>query len=288
MNLTTVFSSCVSQNFDWRLIQPRHAPLPMVHFGEQKALSVGVIPIKTLTKEEFSTLKQRVNKAFKILGIRKPIFNTKQKYLYFAPVFIQNYNNLEFQRLEFLGDGIIDIAISKFLIKKHSDKEEFHGELRNKLRAGEYLHDFFVNQIGVDFEKICGKSIEKQSEYVEAFIAALSKHKGNDFAVKFYTKLLKAHIPNDEIERLMVPYQGLYGIDYKTLLNNHSGIDNNALCYKTINNKAGKTTVELTYKDRSVQAKADTKDGAQQKAARLMLFQLKIIDEEGNVINKAE
>lgn len=139
-----------------------------------------------------------------------------------------------YERLEFLGDTVIDLVISEYLYKK-SDLEE--GEM-TKLRAS-YVCEKALSEyaLSLDFSKYIrvGKGEESSggkfkrtilADTFEAFVGALYLDQGLMVVKDFIDKVVIPIIENDEI---------VFFNDYKSLLQELIQTDHKKIEYKVIN-----------------------------------------------------
>ncbi|TDM07128.1 ribonuclease III [Macrococcus lamae] len=111
------------------------------------------------------------------------------------------------ERLEFLGDAVLELVVSQYLFREHSDMSE--GKL-TKLRAAIVCEPSLVTFANkLDFAQLIllGKGEEKTggrtrpaliADVFEAFIGALFLDQGFDAAVKFADRAIIPHI-NEEL-----------------------------------------------------------------------------------------
>jgi len=117
------------------------------------------------------------------------------------PLFENSY-----ERLEHLGDSVLGVVVSSYLIKRYPDENEgFLTNLKKELVCNEML-GILSQKIGLDKfyiisrhnEDICSgrTNMKKLGDILEAFIGALWVDSGYDFRVvnKFIIGLVEAHI----------------------------------------------------------------------------------------------
>ncbi len=107
------------------------------------------------------------------------------------------------ERLEFLGDAILDAVIAEYLFKMYKDEDEgFMTNMRSKIVRGEKLSDIAL-LIGLDkLIRIRNAQLRKNilEDAMEAFIGAIYMDKGYWRAKRFILKQIVAkHI---DIEKL--------------------------------------------------------------------------------------
>ena len=115
------------------------------------------------------------------------------------------------ERLEFLGDSILDSVVAEYLFKKFPDKNE--GEL-TQMKASVVSRDT-LNAIGAALElnrfikKTRSKQINRfiEGNTFEALIGALFLDHGYNKTQKALTKILVKHSPIEEAERSEIDYK---------------------------------------------------------------------------------
>lgn len=122
------------------------------------------------------------------------------------------FNN---ERLEYLGDGILDFAVAEVLFKKFPDAEEgLLSRMRGDLVSRKQLNQIAVKLGFCDYlERASSFSLEKThlpGDALEATIAAIYLDKGMEHARHF----VRMHIASDEIIRQSDEEH----IDYKSAL----------------------------------------------------------------------
>ncbi|NJO89725.1 MAG: ribonuclease III [Chloroflexia bacterium] len=110
------------------------------------------------------------------------------------------------ERLEYLGDSILDAVISDYLYKKYpSEREGFLTEMRSKIVNGEKLKELAVN-INLDQFIIQRTNIQLASSRIyedafEALIGAIYLDKGYRAVSRFISqKIIDEHIDFGELE----------------------------------------------------------------------------------------
>ncbi len=119
--------------------------------------------------------------------------------------YMQNGIKINNERLEYLGDSILDAVVSDYLYKKYPHKNEgFLTEMRSKMVNGEQLKELAVKMGIAEYiiERI-NSNLENSKVYedaFEAFIGAVYLDKGYKKVYKFIQKrIIEQHI---DIERL--------------------------------------------------------------------------------------
>ncbi|MCS7179835.1 MAG: ribonuclease III [bacterium] len=124
-------------------------------------------------------------------------------------------NNLSYERLEFLGDIVLDAIVGIYLYKKFPDKNEAF--LTNLKSA--YVNKNYLRKVGdkiglIKFARKRVNTFKKTDKLVEALIGALYL----DGGWKSTTKFVKKFILYEELEPLK-DYKSLL-LDYSRKLNN--------------------------------------------------------------------
>lgn len=116
------------------------------------------------------------------------------------------------ERLEFLGDAILDAVIADYLFKKYpSENEGFLTQLRSKIVKREYLNSL-AKKIGIDrLIKSQINSANKKNVYgdaLEAFIGAVYFDRGYDFTYNYILSFIIAkHVDLDLLVRTDTNYK---------------------------------------------------------------------------------
>ncbi|MBO1199267.1 ribonuclease III [Staphylococcus simiae] len=193
-----------------------------------------------------------------------------------------NMNRLDHnERLEFLGDAVLELTVSRYLFDKHPDLPE--GNL-TKMRATIVCEPslvIFANKIGLNEIILLGKGEEKTggrtrpsliSDAFEAFIGALYLDQGLDIVWQFAEKVIFPHVEHDEL---------LGVVDFKTQFQELVHQQNKGdVTYKLINEEGPAHhrlfTSEVILEGHAVASgKGKTKKESEQKAAEQAYKQLK-------------
>lgn len=155
--------------------------------------------------------------SIKVLLFRKNYFYWNlRKILGFSPLRLQYYstalthksysvkNNNE--RLEFLGDAILDAVIAEYLFKIYKEEDEgFMTNMRSKIVRGEKLSDIAL-LLGLDkLIRIRNAQLRKNilEDAMEAFIGAIYMDKGYWRAKRFILKkIIAKHIDIEKLQEL--------------------------------------------------------------------------------------
>ncbi|NLY22687.1 MAG: ribonuclease III [Bacteroidales bacterium] len=126
-------------------------------------------------------------------------FNPKNIFLYqlaLTPRFVEAFfsgEKISNERLEFLGDAVIDLIISQYLFSKFPYKDEgFLTEIRSRIVNTQYLSTIAKNiklsEIAEKFIPVNHKTPPKNwlGNEFEAFIGAMFLDKGYDFCYDFF------------------------------------------------------------------------------------------------------
>jgi len=196
--------------------------------------------------------------------------------------FKKPYNN---ERLEFLGDAVLDLIVGEYLFKKFPKKDEGtlskiraslvneggFAKLANAIKLGEYLY------LSAAEENNNGRTKPSLlSNAFEALIGAIYLEAGLEKAREVSIKLLEETYPKIDLDTLCKDYktalqeltQAVYGVTPSYELLGAVGPDHN---------KVFEVAVKLNDKLIS-KAKGKSKKSAQQEAAKIALDKLK----EGN------
>ncbi len=154
------------------------------------------------------------------------------------------------ERLEFLGDAVLDMVIAEMVFKKFPFKGEgFLTEVRSKIVSRKQLSTMAM-KIGIttfiEVEDVLAKNRHVMSSLagnaLEALVGAIYLDKGYNATRKFvYKKLLKPHIDLDDIHNLH--------INYKSLVNQWAQKSKKQLDFKILtekgDSKSGKFKIAL-------------------------------------------
>lgn len=186
-----------------------------------------------------------------------------------------NENNLSYsyERLEFLGDAILELVITDYLYKNTNYKE---GEM-TKLRASyvcenalyEYAKEIELNKyikVGHGEQKAGGQSRKViMADVFEAVIGAIYLDLGYEQAKQFIDKIVLPHIKNHENNEFLR--------DYKSELQEMVQTNKKSVTYEVIgeNGPAHNKSFEVVAKVEGIvygRAKAGSKKEAEQLAAK--------------------
>lgn len=124
----------------------------------------------------------------------------------------QSYDSYE--RLEFLGDAVLDLIAAEILFKEYPTKNEgFLTKVRAKLVRGETLSIFSV-KLGVEElmelgERNGGIKVSKNilADVFESIIAAIYLTKGYEQAFQFVDRVIKEHLVLDDLVNTLDNYK---------------------------------------------------------------------------------
>ncbi|MBI5458946.1 ribonuclease III [Methanobacterium sp.] len=170
--------------------------------------------------------------------LEKFSINPKNIHLYDIAFLHESYsyeNDLNecYERLEFLGDAVLDLVVSEFLYEKDRDLDE--GEL-TRMRANyvckKALYTYSMD-IGLDkYVKLgAGAELSRREFYsvtgdvFESFIGALYLDLGLGSVKKFLSKTVMPHIDNGDV----------FFYDYKSELQQLSNQDGFSIVYDLLN-----------------------------------------------------
>jgi len=102
--------------------------------------------------------------------------------------------DMSYERLEFLGDSILDMVISEYIFERFPDQNEgFLSKIRTKIVNGKML-GFLSNKIGFNKYAIISKQVEESNgrnnykimeDIFEAFIAALFQDSNSNYKLTY-------------------------------------------------------------------------------------------------------
>lgn len=160
----------------------------------------------------FSSQKSFVRRIRTITG-QTPV-NLNLYYLAFQHSSVQNSVHLNNERLELLGDAVIDLVISEHLFKKYPYKGEgFLTEMRSKIVSREQLNRVAL-QLGlaelINVRKGVGdlRNSSVLGNALEALTGAVYLDLGYSCAVQFFRdRILLQHYHIDELEKVVVNFK---------------------------------------------------------------------------------
>jgi ribonuclease-3 len=160
------------------------------------------------------TSKSRGNKRFgnleARLGYNFADYANLERALTHASVRKKSDNNFHYQRLEFLGDRVLGLAVAELLFEKYPDANEGELSLRlNALVKGKTLaeisddlglHEFI--RTGGDLKELKGKRMQSvRADVLEALIASIYLDGGLRAAVEFIKRFWKERLHTVEETR---------------------------------------------------------------------------------------
>ena len=214
---------------------------------------------------------------FKDLSILKQAV-THRSYVNEHPESAMRHN----ERLEFLGDAVLNLTLSDLLLKKYPDLPE--GSL-SKIRAGQVNEKKLAAlslQLGLGAFLLIGKGEEQTggrekasllANAFEAVLGAIYLEGGFQSAMTFIDRLFQSHIDDDQ-------YQGPG--DHKTFLQEYCQGKLKTMPAYTVYREEGPDHQKIFFVEVKIQGqvvskgKGKTKKEAQQKAAEEALKQLKL------------
>ena len=183
-----------------------------------------------------------------------------------------NEHNLECnERMEFLGDAVLELAMSKFLISKYKMNEGDMTKRRAQAVREEAL-DIYASHLGLpDFlylgkgEELTGGRQRKAviADAFEAVLGAVFKEFGFDIAYEVFSKIVIPYV--DEVVVIK---------DFKTILQEEVQADKRSLSYRIIDETGPahdkRFTAEVLMDDSVIMGRGTgkTKKDAEQEAAK--------------------
>jgi|SRR5690554_4846396 len=163
--------------------------------------------------DEFPDLKTFLTE---ILGIRPGNIKFYEKAFIHrsAQVKDEDGNDVNFERLEFLGDAVLGLIVAVFIYKEAPDKQEgYLTKMRSKLVSRHQLN-VLGKQLGLAKRlhpagnPNLGEDIN--GNLIEALIGALYLDKGFDFTADFiYKNFIEKNINLEKLERSVASYKSL-------------------------------------------------------------------------------
>ena len=200
----------------------------------------------------------------------------KDKQIYETAMTHTSYANEEktisYERLEFLGDAVLELLMSEYLYKQEKYAEGEMTKLRAHFVCEEALYEYSV-RLGLDEFLKLGKGESEHggkqnkailSDIFESFLGAIFLDQGLETAKSFWTKYVVPIIESGEID---------YFNDYKSQLQEYVQTDKKSLVY-IITDEQGPShdkrfTAEVRIDDIIYgKGTANSKKGAEQEAAK--------------------
>lgn len=123
-----------------------------------------------------------------------------------------------YERLEFLGDAVLDLIVTEIIFDKFPDENEgFLTKLRAKMVKGDALADYSrhlnISELLVIGDRAQGQGIEFSksvlADVFEALIGAIYLDSGYDAAKKFFKGLFDEHVDLDNLTDTLDNYKSL-------------------------------------------------------------------------------
>lgn len=153
-----------------------------------------------------------------------------------AQVKDENGNDVNFERLEFLGDAVLGLIISVFIFEKAPDKQEgYLTKMRSKIVSRNQLNGVgkqmqLAKRLHPAGNPNLGEDIN--GDLVEALIGALYIDKGFDATANFiFTKIIDQHFDMEKLEKTISSYKSLileWGQKTKNKINFNTFEEDNA------------------------------------------------------------
>lgn len=205
-------------------------------------------------------------KVFKKLDINPTNMN-----LYTAAVTHSSFSNEnpsypDYERLEFLGDAVLEIIISEYLYKERKLEEGVMTRMRSSYVCEEACATY-AREIGLDSDiRVGSGEVLNQTitaDVFEAFVAALYLDQGFEFTKKFVLDIIIKYIE-----------QGVDFLhDYKSTLQELVQTEKRSIVYEVINEEGpahNKTFTSIVKVDNIVMGKGigNSKKASEQEAAK--------------------
>ncbi len=123
-----------------------------------------------------------------------------------------------YERLEFLGDAVLDLIVTEIIFDKYPDENEgFLTKLRAKMVKGdalaEYSRQLNISDLLVIGDRAQGQGIEFSksvlADVFEALIGAIYLDSGYESAARFFKQLFEEHIDMENLTDTLDNYKSL-------------------------------------------------------------------------------
>lgn len=215
----------------------------------------------------------------KILGCKiNNVYIYKEAFIHKS---VQRQHSCSNERLEFLGDSVVNLAVADFLYKTYpSEDEGFMTKLRTKL-VNKYTLAFLAKETKLNDLIITSRQINMKhtpndkimEDAFEAFIGAIYLDLGFHVAIKYVIDLMKSSIDFNEI---------MIDSNYKDILLRHSQKVFNTLPEYILINSEGPPHKRIFYVKVCInnitygEGEGNTKKKAEQESAKSTLNQLNV------------
>ena len=140
-------------------------------------------------------------KIFKTLNIKPNNINLYYEAFSHTSYVNENPSMSSYERLEFLGDAILEFIVSEYLYKERHFEEGIMTKLRSNYVCEEALATYAKDlDFGYDIKLGKGEEIPNNTilaDVFEAFIAALYLDKGIEYTKELVINILKPYIEKD-------------------------------------------------------------------------------------------
>ena len=194
-----------------------------------------------------------------------------------------SYSKNNYQRLEFLGDSILDFVVGDYLFNKCDEDEGKLTKLRASFVSEQYLCKIF-DELDIEKEVLVGKSFKSnlskalKADIFEAIVAAIYLDGGFEVAKKFVIQTLK-----------LGNYKTIKDTDYKSQLQEYfqKQLKTNKVSYKLISQEGAShephfKIAVLLNKEKLGEGEGNSKQEAEQHGAKLVLKKVKKTIDKGN------
>lgn len=167
---------------------------------------------------------------FNIETENKELYDEAFTHSSYAAVHDLDYN---YERLEFLGDSVLNLFISKHLYEKYPDYTE--GKL-TKMRANYvcqnalivYSRDLglkkYLKVSATELNLTKNEVVSITADLFESFLGALYIDQGIEFVKNFISENILHYLDNEEI----------FFVDYKSKIKEHADVNNLEISYKVL------------------------------------------------------
>lgn len=179
------------------------------HSTESEDEPVDFLYTPHITREEINAICSRVMPGFEVrdemLYQRALVHKSIQKFVRRATQDPLEYLRQSNERLEYLGDSVVGLAVADFLYSTYDDQDEgYLTRSRTKIVRGKTLAGF-AESIGLSGNILMSRQVKRNRRFLEdafeAFVGAMYFDKGFETAKTFVLKVIERYFDENLIDR---------------------------------------------------------------------------------------